>query len=106
MFKIAGRIEALFTLHVLAALVLGLPERELRLTIRQLWLDQPPLCLEQRNCRRPTTEQVLRLFGHVQRHRLTQAGQTVQLFAAGLTDLQRQILNLSGVAESAYCALG
>jgi hypothetical protein len=39
-----------------------------------------PLYPEQRQCRRPTTEQVLRLFSLAQRHRLLHEGQTVQTF--------------------------
>ena len=100
--KNEGRIEALFTLYFLALLVQALIERELRLAMKQQGLHQLPLYPEQRNCRRPTTEQVLRLFSLAQRHRLTQAGQTVQLFDTELTDLQRQVLGLLGVKESAY----
>jgi len=100
--KNEGRIEALFTLYFLALLVQALIERELRLAMKQQGLNQLPLYPEQRNCRRPTTEQVLRLFSLAQRHRLTQAGQTVQLFDTELTDLQRQVLGLLGVTESAY----
>ena len=100
--KNEGRIEALFTLYFLALLVQALIERELRLTMTQHGLNALPLYPEQRNCRRPTTEQVLRLFSLAQRHRLTLADQTVQRFDAELTDLQRQILTLLGVPESAY----
>jgi transposase len=100
--KNEGRIEALFTLYFLALLVQALIERELRLAMKQQGLNQLPLYPEQRNCRRPTTEQLLRLFSLAQRHRLTQAGQTVQLFDTELTDLQRQVLGLLRVKESAY----
>jgi transposase len=103
--KNEGRIEALFTLYFLALLVQALIEREVRLAMKLHGLDQLPLYPEQRNCRRPTTEQLLRLFSLAQRHRLTQDGQTVQLFDADLTDLQRQVLHLLGVPESAYRAL-
>lgn len=61
-----------------------------------------PLYPEQRQCRRPTTEQVLRLFSLAQRHRLLRDGQTVQTFDADLTDLQRQVLALLGVPAHAY----
>ena len=100
--KNEGRIEALFTLYFLALLVQALIERELRLAMKRDGLSELPLYPEQRHCHRPTTEQVLRLFSLAQRHRLTQAGQTVQLFDVALTDLQRQILGLLGVPESAY----
>jgi hypothetical protein len=51
-----------------------------------------------RRCRK------LRLFSLAQRHRLTQAGQPVQVFDVELTDLQRQILGLLRVSEAAYRA--
>lgn len=103
--KNEGRIEALFTLYFLALLVQAIIERELRLAMKRDGLTELPLYPEQRECRRPTTEQVLRLFSLAQRHRLTQAGRPVQSFDSPLTDLQRQILGLLNIPESAYRAL-
>ena len=100
--KNEGRIEALFTLYFLALLVQALIERELRLAMKLRSIAELPLYPEQRDCRRPTTEQVLRLFSLAQRHRLTQAGQVVQSFDVELTDLQRQVLSLLGIPETAY----
>lgn len=97
-----GRIEALFTLYFLALLVQALIERELRGAMRHEVIAELPLYPEQRQCRRPTTEQVLRLFSLAQRHRLLRDGQTVQTFDADLTDLQRQVLTLLGVPAHAY----
>ena len=102
--KNEGRIEALFTLYFLALLVQALIERELRLAMQREEIDELPLYPEQRQCRRPTTEQVLRLFSLAQRHRLTQAGETVQVFDVEFTDLQRKILRLLGVSETVYRA--
>jgi transposase len=102
--KNEGRIEALFTLYFLALLAQALIERELRLAMQREAIAELPLYPEQRLCRRPTTEQVLRLFSLAQRHRLTQAGETVQVFDVELTDLQRQLLDLLRVSESAYRA--
>ena len=100
--KNEGRIEALFTLYFLALLVQALIERELRLAMQREGIDELPLYPEQRQCRRPTTEQVLRLFSLAQRHRLLHKGQTVQTFDADLTDLQRQVLALIAVPAHAY----
>lgn len=100
--KNEGRIEALFTLYFLALLVQALIERELRGAMRHEAIAELPLYPEQRQCRRPTTEQVLRLFSLAQRHRLLRDGQTVQTFDADLTDLQRQVLTLLGVPAHAY----
>ncbi|MCL4703480.1 MAG: IS1634 family transposase [Burkholderiaceae bacterium] len=100
--KNEGRIEALFTLYFFALLAQALVERELRDAMQRQAIAELPLYPEQRACRRPTTEQVLRLFSLAQRHRLTRAGDTVQVFDVELTDLQRQILRLLGVSEAAY----
>ncbi len=100
--KNEGRIEALFTLYFLGLLVQALIERELRLAMQREAIEELPLYPEQRKCRRPTTEQVLRLFSLAQRHRLSHEGQTVQNFEVDLTDLQRQILALIGVPAHAY----
>jgi transposase len=100
--KNEGRIEALFTLYFLALLVQALIERELRLAMKQQGLHQLPLYPEQRNCRRPTTEQVLRLFSLAQRHHLLQHGRTVQVFDLKLTELQRHVLALLGVPDHTF----
>jgi transposase len=100
--KNEGRIEALFTLYFLALLVQALIERELRLAMKREKIAQLPIYPEQRFCARPTTEQILGLFSLVQRHKLVQDGNTVQIFDAQFTDLQRQVLTLLGVSERAF----
>lgn len=101
-----GRIEALFTLYFLALLVQALMERELRQAMARGKIEELPLYPEQRQCRRPTTEQILRLFSLAQRHTLVQNGHTVQVFHAELTDLQRQVLDLIGVPPQLFQAIG
>jgi transposase len=100
--KNEGRIEALFTLYFLALLLQALIERELRQGMAGQGLPDLPIYPEARDCHRPTTEQILRLFSMAARHRLVDAGQTVQIFDVDLTPLQRQVLALLGVPESAY----
>ena len=100
--KNEGRIEALFTLYFLALLVQALIERELRLAMKHESIDELPIYPEQRPCRRPTTEQILRLFSLAERHTLTLAGSTLQVFNPQLTELQRQVLSLLGVPHRAY----
>jgi len=104
--KDEGRIEALFTLYFLALLVQALIERELRLAMKREHIDELPLYPEQRQCRRPTTEQILRLFSLAERHKLIEGAHTVQVFDVPLTDLQRQVLTLLGVSEHAFRAPG
>jgi len=100
--KNEGRIEALFTLYFLALLVQALIERELRLAMRREEINELPLYPEQRNCARPTTEQILRLFSQAEGHRLLQSGKVVEVFDFEFTDLQRQILALLGVPAGAF----
>jgi transposase len=96
------RIEALFTLYFLALLVQALIERELRLAMKRERLKELPLYPEQRSCKRPTTEQILRLFSLAERHTLMRGDRIAQVFPAELTDLQRQVLGLLGVPEDAF----
>jgi transposase len=100
--KNEGRIEALFTVYFLALLVGALIERELRLAMKRERVNELPVYPEQRQCARPTTEQILRLFSHTERHRLLLDGHTFQIFEARLTDLQCQVLDLLGVSMHAF----
>jgi hypothetical protein len=102
LLKNEGRIEALFTLYFLALLAQAIIERELRLAMKREKIDELPLYPEQRDCARPTTEQILRLFSLAERHQLMQDGKTMQIFDVQLTELQRQLLTLLGVSEDAF----
>jgi transposase len=98
------RIEAFFTLYFLALLIQALIERELRLAMKRARIKELPIYPEQRLCKRPTTEQILRLFSLAERHTLLREGKPIQSFPAQLTDLQRQTLDLLGVPERAFLA--
>ena len=100
--KNESRIEALFTVYFLALVIQALIERELRLAMNRDKIDSLPLYPESRACRRPTTEHILRLFGHVERHTLRDNGTLVKTFEPELTALQTQILALLGVPITAY----
>ena len=65
-------------------------------------IGELPLYPEERKTRRPTAEQVLRLFSLAQRHRLYREGKEVEVFRPTLTDLQTQVLTLLGVPLSVY----
>ncbi len=98
------RIEAFFTLYFLALLVQALIERELRLAMKRERIKELPIYPEQRLCKRPTTEQILRLFSLAERHTLLRDDKPVQSFPPQLTELQRQTLDLLGVPERAFLA--
>jgi transposase len=97
------RIEAFFTVYFLALLIQALIERELRQTMKRERLKALPLYPEERRCAHPTTEQVLRLFSHAERHVLIRSGRTVQVFETDFTPLQRHVLELLGVPDTAFC---
>jgi len=102
LLKNEGRIEALFVLYFLALLVQALIERELRRAMYREGIQELPLYSEERCSRRPTAEQVLRLFSLAQRHVLVAGNQVVQILEPELTDLQRQVLRLLSVPEQVY----
>lgn len=102
LLKNEARIEAFFTMYFLALMVQALIERELRQAMKRQSIEKLPIYPEQRQCRRPTTEQILRLFSLAERHTLLRDGHTVQVFDTELTDLQRQVLTLLGVPLHVY----
>jgi transposase len=100
--KNEARIEALFTLYFLALLVQGLIERQLRVAMQAADIEALPLYPEARVCRRPTTEQILRLFSLCERITISAGGEVVRVVAPTLTSLQRQLLELLGVPAATY----
>lgn len=100
--KNEARIEALFTLYFLALLIQALIERELRQAMQAAQIEQIPLYPEARACRRPTTEHILRLFSLAERVTVFAGADIVRVFPPQLTELQRQVLGLLGVPDTAY----
>lgn len=103
LLKNEGRIEALFFVYFLALLVQSLVERELRRAMAREGIGELPLYPEERKTRRPTAEQILRLFSHTERHTLQHQGNDVRYFDPELTEMQRQVLDLLGMPTSVYC---
>ena len=102
LLKNEGRIEALFFLYFLALFVQALIERELRRAMERDGIQELLLYPEERECKRPSTDQVLRLFTHATRNNLVQDGSIVQTFEVKLTELQKQVLMLLGLPDNAY----
>jgi transposase len=88
----------------LALLVQALIERELRLAMKRERIKELPIYPEQRFCKRPTTEQILRLFSLAEHHTLLRNATVVQSFPLQLTELQSQTLDLLGVPAHAFLA--
>jgi hypothetical protein len=100
--KNEGRIEALFFLYFAALLVQALMEREIRRAMKKEGVKELPIYPEERPSKRPSAEQILRLFGLAERHLLLKDDQVVQTFDPELTDIQQQVLSLLGIPRGAY----
>lgn len=100
--KSVSRIEALLFLYFVALLVQALLERQVRLAMAREKIEMLPLYPEERECRAPSTERILRLFEQLQRHRLRDGDTLVQTFAPTLNDLQSQLLELIGLPATAF----
>jgi transposase len=100
--KNEGRVEALFFLYFIALLTQALIERELRRAMKRERIDSIPLYPEERACPRPTILQILRLLGPLERHAIFKDGQLVQAFPPVLSDLQKHVMHLLRVPETAY----
>jgi transposase len=100
--KNEGRIEALFVLYFVGLLVQALIERELRRNMCAENIKELPIYPEERLSTRPTTEQVFRLFSHVEGYVLRNDGALTEVFQPTLTDTQREVLRLLGVPSTAY----
>jgi len=100
--KNAARIEALLFLYFVALLVQALLEREVRQAMEREKIQMLPLYPEERECRAPTTERILRLFEPLQRHRLRDGDTLVQTFEPKLDELQCRVLQLIGLPDAAF----
>lgn len=92
--KNEGRIEAFFFVYFLALTLHALIERDIRNAMAREGIVEIPLYPEERPCKQPTTEHILRLFSLLERHTLTQDGNVIQVFSPTLTDLQKEVLRL------------
>jgi transposase len=102
LLKNDGRIEALFFLYFVALLTQALIERELRRAMKRDGIEELPLYPEERRSRRPTAEQVLRLFSSMERYKIFRREDLVQVCEPELTTLQKQVLALLGVPLEKY----
>jgi transposase len=100
--KNEARVEALFFVYFLVLVVQALVERELRTAMQAHQIQNLPLYGEERAAAKPTSDQIFRLFILVQRQVLMLDERVLKCFNPDLTDLQRQVLNLLGVAEDRY----
>jgi hypothetical protein len=99
-----GRIQALLCLYFLVLLVESLVERELRQAMVRKKVESLRLYPEGRACRYPTVRRSIEVFEDVPRHELKVGAEPAVVFTTKLGPLQRTILSLLGIPQSAYNA--
>jgi transposase len=100
--KETTRIQALLCMYFFVLLVEALLERELRQAMVQAKVDRLRLYPEGRACRYPTVPRLIEVFEDVQRHCLKGGTEPAVVLTTELSQLQRTILRLLGIPQSAY----
>jgi hypothetical protein len=88
----------------LVLLVGSLLERELRQAMVRTKVESLRLYPEGRACRYPTVRRLIEVFEDVQHHRLKVGAEPTVVFTTKLSPLQKRILLLLGLTQSAYDA--
>jgi transposase len=102
--KEVSRIQALLCMYFFVLLVESLLERELRQAMVRTGVESLRLYPEGRVCRYPTVRRLIEVFEDVQRHRLEGGTEPAVVFTTKLSPLQRTILRLLDLPQSAYHA--
>ncbi len=100
--KETSRIQALLCVYFFVLLVEALLERELRQAMARAKVDRLRLYPEGRACRYPTVPRLIEVFEDVQRHCLKGGPEPAVMLTTELSPLQRKILRLLGIPQSAY----
>ena len=99
------RIDAVFCCHFIAQVIGALIERQIRAAMAAADIAKIPVYPELRGCTAPSASKILQIFADVTRHELhDQHGNLIQAFEPQLNDLQRQVLELLEIPETAFTA--
>ncbi len=97
------RVAAMLFVYFLAVLLMALIERELRNQMKERGIESLPLYPEERVCKAPTAEFILKAFDGIRRsHLIDSHGRRVRTFYDPLTPVAKHIVQLLGVPERAY----
>jgi transposase len=101
--KKPARVLALVDIIVLSLTVATLMERDLRIGMKRNGIESLPVYPEQRECRHPTTQSIIRVFSDVEKYELrSNDNMNGEYFPPTLSRLQKQILDLMGVPQSIF----
>jgi transposase len=97
------RVLALVDIIVLSLIVATVMERDLRRAMKRNKIDSLPVYPEQRECKHPTAQSIIRVFNDVEKFRVaSKNSQVEEYFPPALSDLQKQILDLLEVPQSIF----
>jgi transposase len=92
------RVLTLVDIVVLSLTVATLMERDLRLGMKRNKIESLPVYPEQRECKHPTTQSIIRVFADVEKYETKgKSALDSEYFPPFLSALQKQILDLMGV---------
>jgi transposase len=101
--KKPARVLTLVDIVVLSLTVATLMERDLRLGMKRNKIKSLPVYPEQRECKHPTTQSIIRVFADVEKYEIKALGATNgEYFPPPLSALQKQILDLMEVPQSIF----
>jgi transposase len=100
--KETSRIQALLCVYFFVLLVEALLERELRQAMVRAKVDRLRFYPEGRACSYPTVPRLIEVFEDVHRHHLKGETEPAVVLTTELSQLQRTILRLLGIPQSAY----
>jgi transposase len=101
--KKPGRVIALVDIIVLSLVVATLMERDLRRGMNRNGIESLPVYPEQRECKQPTTQSIIRVFNDVEKYEIqAEEGNNSEYFPPSLSSLQKQILDLMEVPQSIF----
>jgi transposase len=97
------RVFALVDIVVLSLVVATLMERDLRKAMLRNKIESLPVYPEQRECKYPTTQSIIRVFSDVEKFEVRDKdGKENEYFPPALSQLQKQILDLMEVPQNIF----
>ena len=97
------RVLALVDIVVLSLVVATLMERDLRKAMLRNKIESLPVYPEQRECKYPTTQSIIRVFSDVEKFEVRDKdGKENEYFPPALSQLQKQILDLMEVPQNIF----
>jgi len=96
------RIEAMLFLYFVALMIVSLIEREIRMNMEREGVEKLPILPQGMNTKKPTWNNIRYFFREVHYSEIIRDGTCIQAMVKGISDLHRQVLQLTQVPDSVY----